>query len=234
MIICDDLRHVRGDEKNKGGIFVKKAISLILLVLMLLSFAYADTADELIAATSDSSKIILAARLVGAKPPMVNGKYVLSVGGKEYSLTESEYDKVMKWLKGGTDTTGAKDELGDKIKRFVELRAKTEDYWKVSVVKVETSADASSNRETAKIVRIYLKWDANNGADRTKRMLEMYSNDIAVAVFDGYEKEDINKLWCFWEVPNIINVGYAAKYEYFTSNDEVYRYDPLGPLYGRN
>jgi hypothetical protein len=78
--------------------------------------------------------------------------------------------------------------------------------------------------------KIYLSWGANNGVDRTKTMLKMYSDDLAATLAKSYKDDSffIAEIWFFWEVPNITKTGYAAgKYTIsMASNQSSLAYPP--------
>lgn len=126
----------------------------------------------------------------------------------------------------------AENSLKNQIYSRVQSLLDDDAYWKAELTDVSVNPDGSSNDPYAKIVNIYSKWDAMNGPDRAKIILEMFSDDIAFTICEAFPDEKINQIWCFWEVPYIIDVGYAAKYHYELKVDGLYRIEEMGPIYG--
>ena len=85
-----------------------------------------------------------------------------------------------------------------------------------------------------KTAQIRLTWDYENGAERTKTMLELFTNDIVVTIHQKYPDLKFDALWLFWETPYVVKIGVAAKYKYVSRGDKLYLVDSLGPLYGKN
>lgn len=106
------------------------------------------------------------------------------------------------------------------------------DYWKVTLTDLAANPDGSAEDDDSIIVNVYLKWDAMNGEDRAKTMLQMFSDDIAFTIHEKYPDDKVTQLWCFWEMPYLLDEGYIAKYQYETRTDGIYRINAMGPLYG--
>lgn len=77
------------------------------------------------------------------------------------------------------------------------------------------------------IVLPHLKWEAMNNPERTKRLLEMYSDDLAANLA---KEGDISELVVFWEVPYHLEGKNLAKFTYTKKGDKMYIderwYDP--------
>ncbi|QNK46466.1 hypothetical protein H7F28_13840 [Brevibacterium sp. PAMC23299] len=66
------------------------------------------------------------------------------------------------------------------------------------------------------IVLPHLQWDATNNKERTKRLIEKYSDDLAANLA---KEGDISEITVFWEVPYHLEGKNAAKFTY-TKNGE--------------
>lgn len=124
------------------------------------------------------------------------------------------------------------ENLEYKIK--ASIKNLTDDYYKISVTRVDVNADFSSSDEEARVVNVYLTFGANNGSDTTKKLMEGYSNDIAGRVVRYYSDRHITKINLFWEAPYFINIGNAAKYRYEIYEGWLILNDKTGPIYGVN
>ena len=119
-----------------------------------------------------------------------------------------------------------------KIKTSIENL--TDDYYKISVSRVDVNAVFSSSDEEARVVNVYLTFGANNGRDTMKKLMEGYSNDIAGRVAKYYSDKHITKINLFWEAPYFIKIGNTAKYRYEIYEGWLILNDKTGPIYGVN
>lgn len=92
------------------------------------------------------------------------------------------------------------------------------------------------NAETGSVqaMNIYFTWDVNNSEERTKKMLEMFSDDLAATLHNKYPDIEIESMTVFWKVPELFKTGYAAKYRYSSKGSKIYLQKKMGPLYGNN
>lgn len=123
-------------------------------------------------------------------------------------------------------------ELESRIKSSVEYQIKN--YYKVSLSGLRVNADISSRDEEARIIKVNMRFDADNGISLTRELLECYSNEIAGIVAKKYEDKHITKINLFWEAPHIIDIGNAAKYQYEIHDGWLILTSKLGPIYGVN
>ncbi|MGC4375944.1 hypothetical protein WD019_03230 [Fictibacillus sp. Mic-4] len=77
------------------------------------------------------------------------------------------------------------------------------------------------------IVLPYLKWDAANTAKTTKKLLDMYSEDLAAKLA---KETKISEITVFWEAPYLAESKNIAKYTYSRSEKDMVKeetwYDP--------
>lgn len=106
------------------------------------------------------------------------------------------------------------------------------DYYATTLDNV--SLTLSSDGKSVQAMNIYFTWSAKNGEERTKKMLQMYSDDLAARLHNGYPDLPISSLTVFWAVPYHSDVGFAAKYQYYSEGDKMYLSKTLGLLYGKD
>jgi hypothetical protein len=92
----------------------------------------------------------------------------------------------------------------------------------------------SAEEDAVQIMNVYFTWSAKNGVDMTKKMLEMFSEDLSATLHNKYPNLPIKSLVVFWKVPYHNENGYVAKYYYHSKGDKMYFDKKLGTLYGKN
>lgn len=214
---------------------MRKLLALLIVAVLLLSSAYADIADDIIASASQDEKAIIAAKLSIIKILSKDtSSYRLSyyddnLNKKEYQLTPQEFEKLCDWVDEKADPA---DPFIQSVEKEIKKRIESEDFWKVefgsvSVVKEELKP------YSAKTIEVYLTWDVNNSEKQTKTMLQMYSDDLAVNIYKHIENEKIENIWCFWTIPEMYGEKkIGARYKYEQRKDGVYRIGEFGHLYG--
>ncbi len=135
--------------------------------------------------------------------------------------------------KSQTDTLTLALEKQEKIKNDFRITAeiRLREYWNVVMDDFELVYDAKN--QSISIMKMYLTWKTENGKDQTKKMLEMYSDDMAATLHEAYRNIPIDQFVVFWKVPYILKNGNAAKYYYTSKGDFIYHTDSLGFLYGK-
>lgn len=92
----------------------------------------------------------------------------------------------------------------------------------------------SGEGDSISSMNIYFTWSAKNGEEKTKKMLQMFSDDLSATLHNKYPDIPIERLTIFWRVPYLSEIGYAAKYQYKSKGDKVYLQNTLGFLYGKD
>ena len=138
-----------------------------------------------------------------------------------------EWDTVMSYYDHREDCEG-------RIRSVVLERLN--EYWKVDLKECTlTLNDAflygEPEREAFDRIELRVKWTAMNGAERTKRMLRMYSDDLAVTLHDAFPDTSIVQLIIFWEVPYLSDLDTIAKYIYCGSRDGMILDSATGILF---
>ena len=119
-------------------------------------------------------------------------------------------------------------ELEDKIETIVNGRLS--EYWEVELDKLTVLLEDDESIEN---INIFFTWNVENGAEKTKEMLRMYSDDIVAYVREQYQDMSFGEIWVLWEVPYLYKSGYAAKYKYTSIGKKMYFSDAYGHLYGK-
>jgi len=129
-----------------------------------------------------------------------------------------------------SDVLDQQEEWSKAFKRKTKDRMK--EYYKTELDDFSLTLNAENNKVQA--MNVYFTWSALNGEDRTKKMLEMFSDDLAAYLHEEYPEMQIEQLTIFWKVPYLVKVGYAGKYQYSSKGDKMYRKKTLGVLYGKD
>lgn len=103
------------------------------------------------------------------------------------------------------------------------------EYWEVTISDFTLSCEEDS--EAVKIITIHMKWDVQNGEDQTRKMLTMYSDDMAAYLKESDPDTPINRICIIWEVPYILKNGPVAKYEYYDAGTYMMHSKSSGYLY---
>lgn len=130
---------------------------------------------------------------------------------------------------GWFSTLKNQDDLTESIKRTIQRRL--QEYWNVSLE--DFSLVLHDNKEVT-TSQIHLKWDVENSIEKTKQMLEMYSDDMAATIQEKYPDLKFDELYIFWVVPYINETWNSAKYKYESRSGKIYHIDSLGLLYGKD
>lgn len=112
------------------------------------------------------------------------------------------------------------------LKRIVTKR--TEEYWNAELKKFTVYWNEDLSIRSA---RADYQWNTKNSVERTKTMLEMYSDDLAATIANDYTDAEISELYIFWVVPSIHETEVSAKYKYTFELGKAYRESSTGKIY---
>lgn len=111
-----------------------------------------------------------------------------------------------------------------------EAKSRAKEYYDVTLDDLTLTLNAETGH--AQAVNVRFTWKAKNDRDMTKKMLELFSDDLAAYLHEQYPELVIDQLTIFWTVPYHSKTGYAAKYQYASQGKEMLRLKELGLLYG--
>lgn len=155
-------------------------------------------------------------------------------------------------IKNGVDVVENKDTIrtnedaknsGDTVKTILERQDKynnhykyaantrIKEYWEVSITDFVLSCE--EYEDAVKIITIHMRWDVQNGVEQTKKMLSMYSDDMAAYLRESNKDVPINNICIIWEDSYILEYGPVAKYEYYGSGEKMIHSRTSGYLYDR-
>lgn len=104
------------------------------------------------------------------------------------------------------------EEIEETANKIIE-----QNYNQTTVNKITVNENLGLN-DGSYIVLPYLKWDAMNNSKRTKRLIEMYSDDLAANLA---KEGDISEITVFWEVPYHLEGKNVAKFTYTKNGDSM-------------
>ena len=118
--------------------------------------------------------------------------------------------------------TGASVFTDTDRKNQVESTIKTriKQYTNTTIQRIEVNSNAGTEKADDFIVLIYLNWGTKNSVENTKKMLEMFSDDMAATLAAEYK--NASEIVLFWEVPYLLEKGVCAKYTYNARNNKAY------------
>lgn len=104
------------------------------------------------------------------------------------------------------------------------IRDRINDKYSGTVIdSITLNPDLGTDIETDYIALVNLTWNVKNSAEMSKKMLEMYSDDLAATVYS--ECPDVQELAIFWTVPYHNNAN--AKRSYERKTDGMYLMDSM-------
>ncbi|MBQ3762805.1 MAG: hypothetical protein II875_12455 [Clostridia bacterium] len=109
------------------------------------------------------------------------------------------------------------------------IRNRVKEYSKTTIRRIDVNSNISTSDPDDFLILVYLTWGTMNGVDRTRTMLEMYSDDMSATL--AMEYENACEIVVFWEVPYLVKSGTCAKYSYDVYNGKAYKREKTGPLY---
>lgn len=126
------------------------------------------------------------------------------------------------------------EEYRDGVKQVVEENLPNypgAELYDFSLFLDDSYAFGEAAVESIATINVRLSLDLNKSRDRLKNTLEIYSDDLAVAIHEKYPDTPIDSLCIFWQVPSFTDDGNAAKYMYYTVLDKLFLDNASGPLY---
>lgn len=135
---------------------------------------------------------------------------------EEKAVAEEEKRKEEQAKEEADQEKEAAEEIADLVKTIVK-----EDLEKTKVLDVQVNENLGK-ADGSYIVMPNLKWTRKNGADRTKEMLEMYSDNIAAKLAG---QNDVSEITVFWEVPYHRKDDNVAKFMYERSGESMIKMD---------
>lgn len=209
-----------------------------------------ETLDELLLYWQDNGSAGLNLAYYVALATYEEGQnYKLEYNGESYNLTYDELQIIKQWIDGeysplynaetkSSDLLTVSDDVmeiierqerfTDHYKREAERRIK--EYMEVTITDFVLSCEEDS--EAVKIITLHMKWDYWNGEERTRKMLEMYSDDMAAYLKESNPDIPIHKICIIWEAPYILENGAVAKHEYYDAGSYMMHSNSSGYLYG--
>ena len=85
-----------------------------------------------------------------------------------------------------------------KIEKILTDRI-TEQYTMTQIDRITINDDLGTEADGDYIALVYLTWDQKNTGKTSKKMLEMYSSDLAATL--GEQNSSVNEIAIFWTVP---------------------------------
>lgn len=94
----------------------------------------------------------------------------------------------------------------------------TKEYDNVYIKKVVVNMNLGTQIEGKYIVQINLRWDSNKNPQTSKKMLDLYGDDLATTLA---QNNNVGEVGVFWEVPYLITDINAAKMIYDRSGNSM-------------
>ena len=113
-----------------------------------------------------------------------------------------------------------------KIKNTVEYRAKEYTNCALTDCVVNVTTGQEQNYH---IVLVYIEYARNTSLDKTKEMIEVYSDDMAAYI--AQEHDTISEVYVFWTVPKYYGTDIAAKCSYEANAGHAYIVERYGLLF---
>ena len=90
----------------------------------------------------------------------------------------------------------------------------TEQYTMTQIDRITINDDLGTEADGDDIALVYLTWNQKNTGKTSKKMLEMYSSDLAATL--GEQNSSVNEIAIFWTVPYLND---TAKCSYQRNGD---------------
>ena len=85
-----------------------------------------------------------------------------------------------------------------------------EEYKGSETIEIKVNENVGAD-DGSYIVLAYMSYPTQISAERTRKMIEMFSSDLAANLA---KESDVSEVAVFWEVPKFLKSGNAAKYAY--------------------
>lgn len=145
---------------------------------------------------------------------------------KEDEITLKDYEVLADNWEAYEKKRAQEEEIKD-IEKTIKDRV-SDEYRGTVIKKIDINENLGTDDEDDYIVLIHLKWDVKNKPKMTRKMLEMYSDDLAATLA---KHTNITEITIFWEVPYHLEGNNVAKMSYSRSGDGMAIgekwYDPL-------
>lgn len=100
-----------------------------------------------------------------------------------------------------------------KIEKILTNRI-TKQYTMIQIDRITINDDLGTEADGDYIALVYLTWNQKNTGTTSKKMLEMYSSDLAATL--GEQNSAVNEIAIFWTVPHLND---TAKCSYQRNGD---------------
>ena len=100
------------------------------------------------------------------------------------------------------------------MKEAIELCIRnriTKEYSKTSIDRITINVDLGTEKPDDYIALVYLTWNVQNSGSMSKKMIKMYSDDLAATI--AKERLDVQEIAIFWTVPYLNNASAKCSYE---------------------
>lgn len=180
---------------------MKKIIIILLLCVMLVGCT--DTSSNENAGTTQTKKTITSDMLENVR----NEETTFEALSEITTTTETPVDEKTK------------------IKR--KVYAYVTEYMDTTVDDVTVNEDFGTEIEDDYIVLVYLTWDMKNDGEMSKKMLDLYSSDMAARMYDDLPA--VQELCIFWTVPYLndgqAKISFERKSSGMVYTDTVFDYN---------
>ncbi|MEK5500468.1 hypothetical protein [Bacillus sp. FSL M8-0168] len=130
---------------------------------------------------------------------------------------KSEYGLITKSGQSELDDSPSENETSDTRNKIEDLV--NEHLKNVSVEDVEVNQDLGNDKNDQYIALVHLSFDLKNSLATTKKMIELYSGDLAARLAE--EDRNISELSVFWKAPYIDEAETLAKFSYKRSGEKM-------------
>lgn len=130
---------------------------------------------------------------------------------------KSEYGLITKSDQSELNDASSENETShfrNKIEGLVDEHLKN-----VSVEDIEVNQDFGNDKKDQYIALVHLSFDLKNSSATTKKMIELYSEDLAARLAE--EDRSISELSVFWKAPYIDEDETLAKFSYKRSGEKM-------------
>ena len=97
-------------------------------------------------------------------------------------------------------------EVKDIVQSYID-----DNYTFTSIDRIDVNPDLGTDAEGDYIALVYLVWDQKNSGKTSKDVLDLYSQDMAVRMYD--DLPEIQELCVFWTVPYLNNGSAKVSFE---------------------
>ena len=121
----------------------------------------------------------------------------------ENSASSEEAESILDQYASADEET---QKVAKKIQEYIDAN-----YTYTTLDKITVNPNLGTDKEDDYIALVYLTWDQMNKGDTSKKMLDMYSSDMAVHVYE--DMPEIQELAVFWTVPYLNNGSAKISFE---------------------